>query len=749
MSSDSSHAIAASGGASPIKRFSRLLAVVSGSAILAVLGLPQILAVGALSLLPLGPQALGPGLVASFVTATIGTIFCALISRTPAEICGPRVSIVVIYAALCADLVMHAGADVAIDEVLAGLSLAVVLMGVVQVIAGWTRVGEAVKFLPYPVNAGFVTGVGALVVWSQLGPLMGLEGRLTSYDWSALLESAKPWEFLVGVAVMASVWLIPRFSKHMQPILVGLVFGTALYHGLAGFMGRDALGPTVGAITFWSGAERNIAMAWSRLDINWLLDTSVQVLPYSGFLAIQGVMNGALTSVALADATGVRPNVNRIILAQGVTNVLCGLLAALPVSPSPSQSLPAAKMREVNTVVPAASGVALLVALLVLEPVLAQVPIVVLAALLITAGIGLIDSWTKRLLARAVRGRNTDPKIMWNLAIVLTVAGSLFFGNVPLALMVGAVMATILLLIELSSSTELTMQEGVSMASSRVWPVDQQGRLQRGRSAIRIFRPRGGLFFATADQLAGNLEMLDQHVRYCVIDCSRLSVLDATGCRIIASSAKKLAGRGITTVLAGLDAANERDKGLIELGLDAPSSTDRWFRDLDHALEWIEIELLKEYSPDVATGAPVALEAAQLTAGLNSVELDVLKPHLLTTRLETGDTLFKGGTPGSSIYIIGSGLIDIRIDTDQSASGWRRMAVLGPGCIFGEVAMLTGGQRSADAVCVAPAQLFELTQESLHALSTQFPAIHSRILANLNRHLATRLIAATEIARSI
>ena len=749
MTSESSHAIAPPGGKSPMKSFHRLLAVVSGSAVLAVLGLPQILAVGALSLLPLGPQALGPGIVASLVSATIGTICCTLISRTPAEICGPRISIVVIYAALCADLVMRKGAGAAIGEVIAGLSLAVVLMGVMQVIAGWTRVGEAVKFLPYPVNAGFVTGVGALVVWSQLGPLIGLEGRFSGYDWSALLESVKPWTFLVGIAVMASVWLIPRFSKRMQPILAGLVLGTVLYHGLSRFVGSDALGPTVGAITFWSGAERNIAMAWSRLDINWLLDTSVQVLPYSGFLAIQGVMNGALNSVVLADATGVRPNVSRIILAQGVTNVLCGLLAALPVSPSPSQSLVAAKMREIKTVLPAASAVALLVALLVLEPVLAHVPIVVLAALLITAGIGLIDSWTKRLLVRVVRGRNTDPKIMWNLAIVLTVAGSFFFGNVPLALMVGAVMATVLLLIELSSSTELSMQEGVSMASRRVWPADQQAWLQRRRSVIRIFRPRGGLFFATADQLAGKLEVLETHVRYCVIDCSRLTVLDATGCRIIASSAKKLAARGVTTVLAGLDAANERDKGLIELGLDAPSSKDRWFRDLDHALEWIETELFKEHFPGVAAGAPVALEAAQLTEGLSVAELDVLRPHLITVCLETGDTLFKGGTPGSSIYIINSGLIDIRIDTDQKASGWRRMAVLGPGCIFGEVAMLTGGQRSADAVCLEPAQLFELSQESLDALSTQFPAIHSRILANLNRHLATRLIAATEIARSL
>lgn len=722
--------------------------VLAGSSVIAALGLSQTLAVGALSILPLGPQALGIGIIASFVTATFGTLCCALISRTPGEISGPRTSIAVIYAALCADLVIRGGPGVAIGEVIAGLSLAVVLMGVMQILAGWTRVGEAVKFLPYPINAGFVTGVGMLIVWSQLGPLIGLEGRLVSYDWRALLENAKPWAFVVGLAVLIAVWMIPRFSKRTQPFLLGLVAGTALYHGLAEFVGSSALGPTVGAVPLWVGAEHNMAMAWSRISVDWVLDTSVRVLPYSGFLAIQGIMNTALASVTVADVTGVRPQLNRAILAQGVANVLCGLLAALPIGPSPSQAIVAAKMRDINTAVPAMSPMVLLVAVLILGPVLALVPIVVLAALLITSGIGLIDGWTKQLVARFVSGRDTEHEIKWNLVIILAVAGTFFFGNVPLALIVGTVMATILLLFELSSSTTRSLLEGTSLASRRVWPVDQQARLDQARSTIRVFRPRGGLFFATADQLAGRLALIEEHVRYCVIDCSRLTVLDLTGCRIIASGAKKLAARGITMVLAGLDPENSRDKVLIELGLDAPSPKEHWFRDLDHALEWVESELLKQHSPEVAADMPVPLEDAQLAHGLSSMELDALRPYLLETSLDKGATLFKRGDAGSSIYIIQGGLIEIRIDADQAAGGWRRMAVLGPGCIFGEVAMLTGGHRSADAVCVKTAQLFELRQESLGALRNQFPGVHSRILANLNRHLATRLIAATEIARA-
>jgi hypothetical protein len=93
-----------------------------GSTVIASLGLSQTLAVGTLSILPLGPQALSLGIIASFVTATFGTLCCTLISRTPGEVCGPRTSNSVSYAALCADLVFRGGPGVAIGEVIAGHS---------------------------------------------------------------------------------------------------------------------------------------------------------------------------------------------------------------------------------------------------------------------------------------------------------------------------------------------------------------------------------------------------------------------------------------------------------------------------------------------------------------------------------------------------------------------------------------------------------------------------------------------------
>ena len=183
------------------------------------------------------------------------------------------------------------------------------------------------------------------------------------------------------------------------------------------------------------------------------------------------------------------------------------------------------------------------------------------------------------------------------------------------------------------------------------------------------------------------------------------------------------------------------------MGLHNPSPVDCWFHDIDHAMEQIEIELLKVRSLEVATNNPVPLEHTQITETLSTDELADLMPYLVNRNLDAEQTLFKRGDAGSSIYIVSSGLIEIRVDAEQSANSWRRMAVLGPGCIFGEIALLTGGYRSADAVCAESAALIEITQHSLDTFSQKLPDIHRKILTNLNVHLALRVVAATEVIR--
>ena len=730
------------------KVFNRLAELSVGGITLGALRLSNVLGGGLIALVAFGPQALPYGLAAAFVAGTLGAILASAIARTPGEIIGPVAGLSIIYAILCADLVARAGADVNILEILLSLSLAVFLMGVIQVIAAVTRIVDLIRFFPVQITAGFSTGTGILLIWSQTGAVLGLTGGMKSFHWNSIFDDIKPWAVFIGLLVILITWLTPRLSKRLHPLIAGLTIGTLVYHVLRSMVDTNALGPMVGNISVTTESMNNFTGVWGRLDVDRLFSMCMVVLPYSGLLALAGTVNAAIGAANVADVTNVRPNIKRILLAHGIANALCGLLAALPVGSSLSLSMVAAKMRSINSVVPLFSAVLLLVGMVTLMPVVALTPIVVLAGILISAGFGLLDPWTKNILMQTVRRGNTERKAVVNSMVVLAIAASMVFGNISLALLVGAVLATGLLLIELSTSTRVNTPTGLVLKSTKVRSSEQSVVLRDARPSIQVFRPRGGLFFATADQLSEQLMSLNAEVRYCVIDCSQVTVLDVTVCRVISSRTQKLAEGGVITVLAGLDPKSRQGKALIQQGLNSPSSQDRWFRDLDHALEWIENSILRASSPELASDKPVAFEQTQLVEGLEPSGLKILRQHVQEKNLNEGDKLFTQGEPGSSIYIMTRGSIEISVGADVKASNWRRMAALGPGCLFGEVAMLTGGMRSANAICVQQATLYELTQEALDKLKITHSNIHAQILQNLSKHLAIRLISATEVAQN-
>jgi SulP family sulfate permease len=138
------------------------------AATIALLNVSLVLALGSLSATALGQSALSAAIVAAFVATAIGGLIVALVARAPAEIAGAASSTTIIYAALGADLVARAGAQVSVGEVRVALSLAVLLAGILVALAGYAGLVGAIKFMPAPVNAGFVTGLGLLVVWAQV-----------------------------------------------------------------------------------------------------------------------------------------------------------------------------------------------------------------------------------------------------------------------------------------------------------------------------------------------------------------------------------------------------------------------------------------------------------------------------------------------------------------------------------------------------------------------------------------------------
>ena len=713
--------------------------------IAALLSLSNLLAVGLLTAASLGTRAIEISLVAAFVAATLGSLLVAWIARAPAEIAVPAPSNTVIYAALGTDLMARANGNAGLWEIWAAMSLAVVLMGLIVLLAGSLRLAGFIKFVPSPVSAGFVTGIGLVVIWSQLGPIAGVSMRGATLD--ALWAKFLPGSALVAAATVLTLLLVPRFKRLGEPVLVALITGTLTHYLLSAFMEPGTLGGTLNTLHPQTVALQTTTSLWSVVSPGWVATTALQVLPYAGLLALQSIMNAAMTAVTVGNLLGRRSDVNRTLVAQGCANLVCGALGALPVGTSSLQSQAAVRMQGDPRSVAAGSAVVLFVVVLVAGQWLTWIPVAVLAAVLLMAGVGMVQQSTVRMVKSAWSAQSRDQSTLWTPGIAVIVAAALFLGSVPLALMIGTVLAMVLLAIELSTATRFSAEASAQLGSRRVWAPEQASWLREHRSKVAVFRPQGALFFGTADQLAQQLASTAPGTRFCVLDLSRVTTIDATACEIIAAGAKSLAATGVKPLLAGVLPDSARSHNLVALGLSSPDPHSQWFVDLDRALEHAEVALLGEQWPGIATTPRFDFGQTPLTLGMSEDELQELRACLRPMDVAAGP-LFSRGDAGSSMYIIEAGQIEIRLSNSGPASN-TRLAAFGAGSIFGELSMLMSQPRTADAVCLTPSRLLELDRRSLEQLESSSPRLYAALMRNLNAHIANRLDLATGLVRAL
>ena len=713
--------------------------------ITALLSLSTMLAVGLLTAGPLGPRAIDISLVAAFIAATVGGLLVALIARAPAEIAAPAPSTTVIYAALGADLAGRSAPGAGIWEIWAAMSLAVVLMGIILLLAGSLRLAGFIKFMPSPVSAGFITGIGLLVIWSQVGSILGMSSR--GWSLNALWSQLNPGSVIVAAATVFALLLASRFKRLGQPALIAIITGTFVYYLLWAIMGDGMLGGTLDAVQPQAIALQTTGSIWSVITPHWVAATALQVLPYAALLALQGIMNAAVGAITVRDLLGHRSDVNRTLVAQGCANLVCGALGALPVTTWVILFLPAARMKDNPRSLAAGTAIVLFVIVLVAGDWLTWLPVAVLAAVLMMAGVAMVNQSTVRLLKAAWSAQIRNRSTLSTPGIAIIVGAALFWGSVPLALMIGTVLAMVLLAIQLSVATSFGAEASTQLRSRRVWAPEQAKWLAEHHLKVAVFRPQGALFFGTADQLGQQLASPAPGTRFYVLDLARVTTIDATACEIIAAGAETLAAAGVTPLLAGVLADTGRGRNLVALGLSSPDPRTQWFVDLDRALEHVEVVLLREQWPGIDTASCFEFRQSPLTLGMNEEELQELKACLRPMDVAAGP-LFRRGDAGSSLFIVEAGQVEIRIPS-AGPGAYTRLAAFWPGSIFGEMSMLMSQQRTADAVCVTPARLLELDRRSLDEIEGKFPKLYAAIMRNLSVHIATRLDLTTGLVRAL
>jgi SulP family sulfate permease len=147
-----------------------------------------------------------------------------------------------------------------------------------------------------------------------------------------------------------------------------------------------------------------------------------------------------------------------------------------------------------------------------------------------------------------------------------------------------------------------------------------------------------------------------------------------------------------------------------------------------------------------ADGATLRLEQTLLGARLDPDEIAVLSPLLQERRCSKGEVVFRRGDPGDAMYVSLRGSIGIWLPADPAGGGGagRRMVSYAPGVVFGEMGLLQGLSRSADAIAEDEAVVLELTRANFERLGTEYPVLHGKLLLSFGLLLAARVRALTD-----
>jgi len=414
------------------------------------------------------------------------------------------------------------------------LFLLVLMTGLMLAIFGLLRFGRLVRFVSHAVMTGFLIGVAAVLILDQLAPLVGFnpDGGNEVLQFIDLLLHVARFDLatiVVGLLALGLVLVLAQTPAAAFSAPVALVVPTILV-GVAGW-GSVQLVEDVSPIP--RGLPDLTPPDPSLLSIELVLAAFALAV----VIAVQGV--GVSQTVENYDGTRISPS--RDMLAQGAANAASGLLSGIPAGGSVGQTALNESIGARSRLSGIFAGIWMLVIVLLVPGLVGQVPMAVLAALMIQAGLSAIDTREARSIWNS--GRSAQ------LSILVTFLASLVL-SIPLAVGVGVGLAIVLFVV--SAAADVRARALVRSSSDGFAETPPPDRLRD--ESVTVLDVYGSLFFAGARTLAGALPSPRGATRPVVVLRLRgRTEIGSTLVGVLADYADQLAEAGGRLYLSGVD----------------------------------------------------------------------------------------------------------------------------------------------------------------------------------------------------
>ncbi|MBI4060795.1 MAG: sulfate permease [Elusimicrobia bacterium] len=457
--------------------------------------------------------------------AVIGGFLISLLGGSRVQIGGPTGAFVVIIYGI----VHQYGRD--------ALTVCTIMAGVILIVMGLCRMGNLIKWIPYPVTTGFTSGIAVIIFSSQVKDLLGLRMDAVPPEfaekWGAYLHalpSADGPTMALSAATLAVLVLLPRLTKKIPSPFAALVFATAA----AALFGLpvETIGSRFGDLPRGLPAPRLPEMDFK---------TVAALVRPATVVALLAAIESLLSAVVADGMIGGRHRSSMELVAQGVANVVSPLFGGIPVTGAIARTATNVKSGGRTPVAGIAHAVVLVCVLLFAGPAVARIPLCSLAAILVIVSYNMSEWRTFSFLLKSPRS---------DVAVLLTTFGLTVLVDLTAAVEIGMVLSAFLFMRRMAEMTT------VAAAVADRGDEEAGGKSNRVRLAlpvgVEVYDVSGPLFFGAADKLGQVLSHIQDPPKVFILRLGAVPVLDATGQHALRDFQARCRRLGTALLLCGL-----------------------------------------------------------------------------------------------------------------------------------------------------------------------------------------------------
>jgi SulP family sulfate permease len=628
------------------------------------------------------------------------------------------------------------------EAILILLGMIGLVAGGIQIGLGLAGVGRLIRFIPYPVVSGYLSGVGLIIIGGQIPKFLGAPAGATLID---ALKAPGTWmwqSIAVGSVAAAAMVLTPWLTRRVPAAIVALLSGIAAYFSLALFdpslLSTEHNPLLVGRLESGGSLEDSLRQHWLALTSLGWRDLS-QVLAPALTLAALLSIDTLKTCVVIDAMTSTHHDSNRELVGQGIANITSAIVGGIPGAGTMGASLISVSSGGTTRRAGMIEGGLALLAFLVLASVIAWVPIAALAAILMVIGFRMIDRHSIAFFF--------TPTTRLDFLVIVAVIAVALFGNLIAASGVGVALAILLFIREQTKSSVVRNRiEGNEIYSRRARRVGDADAPER--NDLVVLELQGSLFFGTASQLQAALEPETASRKYVILSMRRVQSLDVTATHVLEQIKDRLEANDAYLVFCdipkGLPSGLKMKRYLKDTGVVRPTNRAFAFRQLDEALDWVEARALEEAAAEQHPPKPLDLREMPIFADRREDELAALEALVETRSVRAGKKIFKAGAHGHELFIIRSGAVKLGLPIGKKET--YHLATLEAGAILGGIGFLDDNAHPGDALALTDTELYVISSERFQELIETHRGLAFYFFKIIARNLGERLrMAAMEI----